>query len=235
MANRTIPLRNAQTASRKIARRKNAKANGAGKAQRGKPAISGARFIARDQILPFDRTVFGLVDPYDRGVRIFRVEKYVNRNDRILLAWKRSKSWLTGRYIHMEVKEDGSRRVALQTLAWDETVTRPKNHGHMEFEWYELGPKDLLAVEMGTYYASEGANCFERQVWPDTYEALEAPGPDEWERRQRSARLKSHDAILLEMSSTQGDRLPRRARGGLAPSRAQPLAGRQSVRVMLRR
>jgi hypothetical protein len=76
MANRTIPLRNVQAASRKTARSKNGKANGAGKAQRGKPAIPGARFVARDQILPFDRTVFGLLDPYDRGARIFRVEKY---------------------------------------------------------------------------------------------------------------------------------------------------------------
>ena len=40
---------------------------------------------------------------------------------RVILAWKRSKGWLTGRYIHMEVKEDGSRRVAMQTLGWDGT------------------------------------------------------------------------------------------------------------------
>jgi hypothetical protein len=155
MANRrrAMPLRNPQSASHKTAP---APANGRhvkgprvnGKTQRGKPHIPGAQFIAREQILPFDKMVFGLVDPYDRGVRIFRVEKYVNRNDRILLAWKRSKSWLTGRYIHVEVKEDGSRRIAVQTLAWDETATKPKNRGHMEFEWYDLGPKDLLAVEV---------------------------------------------------------------------------------------
>ncbi len=189
---RALPLRNPQSASRKTAR---ATDNGRhvngprvnGKTQRGKPNIPGAQFIAREQILPFDKMVFGLVDPYDRGVRIFRVEKYVNRNDRILLAWKRSKSWLTGRYIHMEVKEDGSRRVAVQTLAWDETATKPKNRGHMEFEWYDLGPKDLLAVEVGAYYAAESARRFETQTWPDTYEALEAPEPDEWERRQRFA------------------------------------------------
>jgi hypothetical protein len=74
--------------------------------------MPGAQFLSCDQIMPFDRMTFGLIDPYDRGVRIFRVEKYVNPNDRIILAWKQSKSWLTGRYIMMEAKKNGTRRVA---------------------------------------------------------------------------------------------------------------------------
>jgi hypothetical protein len=192
MANRTIPLRNAQTANRKTAPKS---ANGRhvsgprvnGKALQGKPKIPGAQFIARDQILPFNKMVFGLVDPYDRGVRIFRVGKYVDRYARVLLAWRRSKSWVTGRYICMHVEKDGSRRVAVQTQGWDEAGTKPKHSGHMEFEWYDLGPKDLLAVEIGVFHACEGANKFQRQVWPDTYEALAAPEPDEWERNQKFA------------------------------------------------
>jgi hypothetical protein len=177
MANRTIPLGNAQSASRKAAPKP---ANGRhvngprvnGKALQGKPKIPGAQFIARDQIVPFNKMVFGLVDPYDRGIRIFRVDKYVGRYARVLLAWRRSKSWVTGRYICMEVNKDGSRRVAVQTQGWDEAGSKPKNSGHMEFEWYDLGPKDLLAVEIGAFYACEAANTFKRQVW-----AGYLPGP----------------------------------------------------------
>jgi hypothetical protein len=110
----------------------------------------------------------------------------VNPNDRIILAWKRSKSWLTGGYVHMEVKQDGSRRVAMQTLGWDETARVPKGRrGQQEFEWYDLGPKDLIAVEVGVYYPNASARHFEAQRWPDTYQALEAPEPDEWERQQK--------------------------------------------------
>jgi hypothetical protein len=69
MANRTMPLRNAQSANRKTAPKS---ANGRhvngprvnGKALQGKPKIPGAQFIAREQILPFDKMVFGLVDPH---------------------------------------------------------------------------------------------------------------------------------------------------------------------------
>ena len=42
--------------------------------QHGKPKVPGAEFVARDQILPFDKLTFGLIDQYDRGVRIFSVE-----------------------------------------------------------------------------------------------------------------------------------------------------------------
>jgi hypothetical protein len=178
MANRTIPLRNAQSASRKTAPKP---ANGRhvngprvnGKALRGKPKIPGAQFIAREQILPFGQMVFGLVDPYDRGI-----DRYVDRYARVLLAWRRSKSWVTGRYICMNAEKDGSRRAPVQTQGWDETGTKPKHDRHMEFEWYDLGPKDLLAVEIGVFHACEGANNFKRQVWPDTYQALAAPEPD---------------------------------------------------------
>jgi hypothetical protein len=75
----------------------------------------------------------------------------------------------------------------VQTQGWDETGTKPKHHGHMEFEWYDLGPKDLLAVEIGVFHAYEDANNFKRQVWPNTFEALAAPEPDEWERNKTFA------------------------------------------------
>jgi len=41
--------------------------------------------------------------------------------------------------------------------------------------------------DIGVCHACEGANNFKRQVWPDTYQALAAPEPDEWERNQRFA------------------------------------------------
>jgi hypothetical protein len=198
MASRTVLLRNAQTSSRKTAPRKNGRAaarhvNGPrvnGQLTRGKPKVPGAQFVARDQILPFDKLTFGMIDPYDRGVRIFRVEEYVNPDDRIMLAWKRSKSWLTGRHIYMQVKEDGTRRVAMQTLGWAEPPDDPpKHYGQQEFEWYDLGPKDLIAVEVGVYYANDNARRFEAraQAWPDAYKAVEIPEPDEWERKQKFA------------------------------------------------
>ena len=82
MANRAIPLRNAQTASRKAGHGQNGKSNVRhvngprvnGQVQHGKPKVPGAQFVARDQILPFDKLTFGLIDQYDRGVRIFSVE-----------------------------------------------------------------------------------------------------------------------------------------------------------------
>ena len=46
-------------------------------------------------------------------------------------------------------------------------------------------PKDLIAVEVGVYYPNASARHFEAQRWPDTYQALEAPEPDEWERQQK--------------------------------------------------
>jgi hypothetical protein len=197
MVSRTMPLRNAQTSSRKTTPRKNGKVearhvNGPrvnGQLTRGKPKLPGAQFLSRDQIMPFDKLTFGLIDPYDRGVRIFRVEKYVNPNDRIMLAWKRTKSWLTGRYIYMQVKEDGTRRVAMQTLGWTEPGDPPKHYGQQEFEWYDLGPADLIAVEVGLYYATETTRRFKAnaQSWPDAYKAAEAPEPDEWERQQKFA------------------------------------------------
>jgi hypothetical protein len=148
--------------------------------------MPGAQFLSCDQIMPFDRMTFGLIDPYDRGVRIFRVEKYVNPNDRIILAWKQSKSWLTGRYIMMEAKKNGTRRVAMQTLGWHRPDDpHAKKYGQHEFEWYDLGPDDLIAVEVGTYYANANPRRFEAQNWPDAYQPVEAPEPGEWERRQK--------------------------------------------------
>ena len=56
----------------------------------------------------------------------------------------------------MEVKEDGSRRVAMQTLGWEETGVTHKRYGCREFEWYDLGPKDLIAIEVGAFLPSRG-------------------------------------------------------------------------------
>ena len=52
------------------------------------------------------------------------------------------------------------------------------------FEWYDLGTKDLIAIEVGAFYPAEGKKRFETEQWPAPYEALEAPDPDEWERKQ---------------------------------------------------
>jgi hypothetical protein len=84
----------------------------------------------------------------------------------------------------MEVKADGSRRVAMQTLGWDQTGAAHKRYGTQQFEWYDLGPKDLIAIEVGVFYPAEGRKRFETEEWPAQYEALETPEPDEWERTQ---------------------------------------------------
>jgi hypothetical protein len=136
--------------------------------------------------LPFNELVFGLLDPYGRGIRVFRVEKYVHRNDPIILVWRRSKSWLTGRYICIQTNKDGTRRVAMQTLGWDEAgITSAPTKGQKEFEWYDLGPNDLIAVEVGSYYPKAGSGGFEGGRFPETHKAVEAPELGEWESRQK--------------------------------------------------
>jgi len=182
---RAIPLRTTQSGSRKIANGRHSKGPRVnGRPMKGKPGIPGAQFVSRDQILPFDRTVFGMFDMPDGGMRIYRVEKYININDSIILVWRRSKAWLTGRYICMTVNEDGSRRVALQTLGFDQTGATHKRYGTQEFEWYDVGPDDIVAVEAGFFYPAEGKRQYKPEKWPTTYEAVEAPDPTEWERKQ---------------------------------------------------
>ena len=127
--------------------------------------------IPRDHIIPFRANVFGLArrDEPDNHVSVFDPDRRPDTGDKVVILWAdKSRRPEFGYYSAMEGHFNGSpsekRRV--QLLKHGALPSSPK-----EVRWFQLGPADLLAREIGTFIPHDGARS-PKDGWPSTYEKL---------------------------------------------------------------
>lgn len=143
--------------------------------------------VARDHIMPFRRNVFGIARRGDTEITVYDPEPQPGIGDTIVILWadkKRRPAF--GEITKIEVGS-GKRKVSL--LAYGRYLGTADKLEDV-FPQLVLGPKDIMAREIGTFHPCRGGGYGPlKEGWPDEYVSLPdghdtARTMEEWERAQ---------------------------------------------------